>query len=64
MPRPGGNPELVNHQFPAPEGRESNNARVSFWAPASTKDRLERLGSRKAEFLRQAVAKALDELEE
>ena len=64
MSRPGGNPDLVQHQFQAPEGQESNNARIAFWAPQSTKDRLERLGRDKSEFLRQAVARALDELEE
>ena len=63
MPRPGGNPDLVKHQYPAPEGRESNNERINFWGPKSMREKLDKLGSKKAEFLRQAVAKALDELD-
>lgn len=64
MARPGGNPDLIVHQFKAAEGEESNNARIAFWAPQSTKDRLDKLGRDKSEFLRRAVARALDDLED
>jgi hypothetical protein len=62
MPRPGGNPDLRQHEFKA-SGDESNNCRMSIWIPKSMKDKLDAL-EHKPEFVRRAIAKALRELEE
>ena len=60
MPRYEGNPDLVKYQF-KPSGLESNNIRISFWTTKSMRDKLDKLENR-SEFMRQALAKALDEL--
>ncbi len=60
MPRPGGNPDLKEHEFKA-AGDESNNCRLSFWVPQSMKAKLDSLPNR-PEFVRMAIAKALEEL--
>lgn len=60
MPRYEGNPGLVKYQF-KPSGEESNNVRISFWTTKSMKDKLDTLSNR-SEFIRQALAKVLDEL--
>ena len=62
MPRPGGNPDLRQHEFKA-AGEESNNCRLSFWVPRSMKDKLDSLPNR-PEFVRAAIAEALKKLEE
>jgi hypothetical protein len=60
MARTGGNPDLKKHEFKA-SGEESNNARISFWTSKTMKDQLDSLENR-SEFIRQALAKALEEL--
>lgn len=57
---PKGNPDLVKYQF-KPSGTESNNNRISFWTTKTMKDKLDTLSNR-SEFIRQVLAKALDEL--
>jgi hypothetical protein len=60
MARPGGNPDLKKHAFTA-AGDESNNCRLSFWVPESMKRKLDAIPNR-PEFVRAAIAKALEEL--
>ena len=61
MARIGGNPDLKNYQFEA-AGEESNNARISFWTTKTMKDKLDKLENR-SQFIREAIAKSLEELD-
>jgi hypothetical protein len=56
--RPGGNPDLQEHQFQAPEGKEPNNARLALWIPQSMMDELKEQED-KNQFVREAIAAAL-----
>ncbi len=57
MPRIGGNPDLVHHQF-QPKGDESNNVRLGLWISQSMMEAL-KAKPNKNEFVRQAIAQAL-----
>lgn len=56
--RPGGNPELQEHQFKAPEGREPNTEKLSVRIPKSMNEALSRLPDKNT-FVREAIATAL-----
>lgn len=57
--RPGGNPELQEHKFQAPEGKEPNNARLALWIPQSMMDELKEQED-KNQFVRDAIRAKLD----
>lgn len=56
--RPGGNPDLQEHQFQAPEGKEPNTEKLSVRIPKSMDEALSQLPDRN-EFVREAIAAAL-----
>lgn len=60
MPRPGGNPDLVKFQYQSED--EPNNERLSLWIKPSMMSKLKELPN-KNEFIRQAIAKALEDVE-
>ena len=56
--RPGGNPELQEHQFKAPEGKEPNTEKLSVRIPKSMDEALNQLPDRN-QFVRDAITSAL-----
>lgn len=61
MVRREGNPDLVKFQFQAKDD-EPNNVKLSLWIKPSLMNRLKQLPN-KNEFVREAIAKALEENE-
>jgi hypothetical protein len=61
--RPGGNPDLEAHQA-KPLGEESNNVKLSLWITQSLDTQLKALGKGKNDFVRMAIATALEKLDE
>lgn len=57
MPRPGGNPDLVNHQFQAPTGQEPKNKKLSVWVTESMKIACDERGK---DWVRAVITKALE----
>lgn len=57
--RPGGNPELQEHQFKAPEGKEPNTEKLSVRIPKSMDEALSQLPD-KNQFVRDAIRAKLD----
>jgi len=62
MPRYGGNPDLIEHQYSC-DG-EPNNERLSLWIKPSVMKKLKALGSQKNDFIRSSIEKALKEIED
>lgn len=60
--RPGGNPDISKHGFQA-AGDEPNIYRLNVRIPESLKIRLDPMGKDKNQFVRNAIAKALEELD-
>jgi hypothetical protein len=61
MVRREGNPDLVKFQFKAKDD-EPNNVKLALWIKPSMMDKLKQLPN-KNEFVREAIAKALEEIE-
>ncbi|AFZ27212.1 hypothetical protein Cylst_5172 [Cylindrospermum stagnale PCC 7417] len=61
MSRPGGNPDLAKFQFQSGD-EEPNNVKLALWIKQSMMSKLKELPN-KNDFIREAIAKALAELE-
>lgn len=62
MPRPGGNPDLYKSGFQA-AGEEPIIHTFNVKLAESMKSKLDSMGKSKSEFVRKAIAKALEELD-
>jgi hypothetical protein len=63
MARTGGNPDLKKYQYTT-DNEEPNKHPINVKVPKSMFNKLdERFGDKKNDFIREAIAKALNELE-